>query len=385
MQKEHNIKSAIVNIKVVGIGGGGNSVIKRIAAEGSSGMELIAINTDKKQLKTLVDDKIEILHIGENVTRGLGSGGKVSIGEEATKNDETLIKNAITGADMVFITAGMGGGTGTGSMPVVAEIAHSMGILAIGVVTIPFSFEGSRKKRTAMAGVEKMRPFLDALIVIENDKLLQLQTDKHMSLINAFNMADSVLKQAIRCVSELILTVGVINVDFADVKSIFRQNSNAEALLGIGESDGAVKAVKMAIESPLIERSVKGARGIILNITGDASLSLFEVNEATKFIYENTSPDVNIILGTVINSKLKGKVRATVIATDFVDDKVPDKKKEYEIENHKNNIDGFNLPEFMKKRNLPKPPVFKPVINKHKPFDIDKINKDWRITDRDKR
>ncbi|MDQ0203118.1 cell division protein FtsZ [Pectinatus haikarae] len=348
MQRE-DIRGTIVNIKIIGIGGGGNSVLKRIADEEHSGMDLIAVNTDKKQLQTLAQKSISLFQIGENVTRGLGSGGKVALGQTAAVNDESLIRDSLTGADMIFITAGMGGGTGTGAAPVIAEIAHSMGILTIGVFTIPFSFEGSRKRKTAMAGVEAMRPFLDALIVIQNDKLLELHgTNKHMSLLNAFHMVDSVLKQAIRCVSELILTVGVINVDFADVKSIFKQNGNSEALLGIGEGSGAVNAVKMAVESPLIERSVNGARGIVLNITGDETLSLFEVNEATKFIYENTSSDVNIILGTVIDKSLAGKVRATIIATDFVDDKIaaPAKKEEAASENPSSAPD---LPVFMQK------------------------------------
>lgn len=346
--QENNIKNAIVNIKVIGVGGGGNSVLQRIAKEKNSGMELIAVNTDKKQLETLAQEDITLLQIGGNVTHCLGCGGKVNAGEAAVRDDEDKIKDAIVGADMIFMTAGMGGGTGTGAMPVIAEIARSMGILTVGIVTIPFSFEGSRKKKTALAGVEHMRPFMDAIIVIQNDKLLELQADKKMSLINAFHMADSVLRQAIYCISELILTVGIINVDFADVKSIFKQNSNADAFLGIGEADGAVKAVKAAIESPLIDRKIAGARGIILNISGSASLSLYEVNEATKFIYEQTDEEVNIILGTVIDQKLDKKVRATIIATDFIDDKetaIPT----VEAEVHKNEGSKIDLPQFMQK------------------------------------
>lgn len=369
MQRE-NIQGTVVNIKVVGVGGGGNSVLKRIAEGDHPQMELIAINTDRKQLQTLERSGIEVLQIGDNLTRGLGSGGRVSLGQEAAASEETAIKELLTGADLIFITAGMGGGTGTGAAPVVAEFAHAMGILTIGVVTTPFSFEGSRKKKTAAAGVDAMRPFLDALIVIENDKLLELRsTNKHMSLLNAFHMADSVLRQAIRCVSELILTVGVINVDFADVRSIFKQNGNSEALLGIGEGNGAVDAVKMAIESPLIERSVNGARGIILNITGDQTLSLFEVNEATKFVYESTSPDVNIILGTVIDEHLDGKVRATVIATDFMDDEIRTQPKENKEKAEKKEkvIAAPELPVFMQKKNTDN--IDKLI------FDIEKINK----------
>lgn len=357
MQSE-KIQKKVVDIKVVGIGGGGNSVIKRIADEGQTQIDLIAINTDKKQLQSLAGSKIELLQLDEDLTRGLGSGGRVSVGQEAAINEETAIKDAFAGADMIFITAGMGGGTGTGAVPVIAEYAQSMGILTIGVVTMPFSFEGSRKMKTALKGIEAMRPYLDAMIVINNDKLMALQDmNKHLTLLNAFEMADGVLKRAIRCVTELILSVGIINVDFADICSIFRQNSNAEALLGIGEGEDAVAAVKEAIKSPLIERKVEGARGIILNITGDKTLSLFEVNAATKFIYESTSPDVNIILGTMLDESLNGKVRATIIATDFEDDKAEEGNKEVTTQEEQKNTDvaekkesSFDLPTFMQKR-----------------------------------
>ncbi|WP_182186976.1 cell division protein FtsZ [Pectinatus frisingensis] len=372
--QEKIIKGADVNIKVVGIGGGGNSVLQRIASEGSLGMELIAINTDKKQLHTLDNQQMKILPIGENVTRGLGSGGKVVLGQQAAQKDEILIKNAITGADMIFLTAGLGGGTGTGAMPVIAEMAHSMGILTIGIVTMPFPFEGSRKKRTALASIEQMRPFLDALIDIQNDKLMEFQAkDKRISLLDAFHLADGVLKQAISCISELILTVGVINVDFADVKSIFQQNNNADALLGIGEGATAVKAVQAAIVSPLIERQISGARGIILNISGDESLSLYEVNEATKFIYDNTSPEVNIILGTVINSQLKGKVRATVIATDFTTDDDMDKNQKGSYTDRAAQTKSPELPDFMRGKSTG--PHHAGHLNKAI-FDIERINKE---------
>lgn len=375
MQAE-NIQETIVNIKVIGIGGGGNSVLKRIADEGKSDMELIAVNTDKKQLDSVAEDGIKILQIGENVTRGLGSGGKVILGQEAAVNDKQIIQEALAGADLVFITAGMGGGTGTGASHILAQIAREMGILTIGVVTMPFSFEGSRKKKTAMAGIKAMQPFLDALIIIQNDKLMELNgANKRVSLLDAFHMADNVLKQAIRCVTELILTPGIINVDFADIRSVFTKNSNTEALLGIGQGSSAIEAVKKSIESPLIERTIKGARGVVLNITGDNTMSLLEINEATKFIYENTSPEVDIILGTVVDETLAGKVKATIIATDFEDDEIPDNAGKTAEEKNKITQDNDSvqqtappdLPAFMKRDVQPK---------KNKTiFDIEEINK----------
>jgi len=313
------IRSAVVRIKVIGVGGGGNSVIERIAKENVLDIDLIAVNTDAKQLQHLPEFGVKTLQIGANLTKGLGTGANFDLGEAAARADSDKIKTMLAGADMVFITAGMGGGTGTGAAPVIAELAKELGILTVGVVTVPFSFEGSRKKKVAASGIEKMQEHMDALIDVHNDNLLKLETGHKLSLIEAFWAADGVLKQAIRCISELILTIGVINVDFADVKSIFQQSKSPDALLGIGESrEGAVKAVQMAVNSPLIERSLVGARGIILNISGNEDLTLYEVNEATKYIYEHTNPDVNIILGTVVNEKFADMVQATIIATDFV-------------------------------------------------------------------
>lgn len=318
----HNteIKSAVVRIKVIGVGGGGNSVLERIAKENVLDIDLIAVNTDAKQLQHMAEMGVKTVQIGADITKGLGTGAKFDLGEAAARTDVDKIKSMLTGADMVFITAGMGGGTGTGAAPVIAEIAKDLGILTIGVVNVPFSFEGARKKKIAIAGIGKMQLHMDALIAVHNDNLLKLQTSKKLSLVNAFEAADGILKQAIRCITELILTIGVINVDFADVKSIFQQSASPDALLGIGESsEGAVRAVQLAVTSPLIEKSLAGARGIILNISGNENLSLYEVNEATKYIYEHTSPEVNIILGTVVNEKFGDKVRATIIATDFID------------------------------------------------------------------
>lgn len=318
--KDSDIKKAIVTIKILGVGGGGNSVLLRMAKNKVLDVELIAVNTDAKQLALLEEQGITPLQIGESLTKGRGTGGNLEIGETAAKADEEKLREAMKGADLVFVTAGMGGGAGTGAAPVVARIAKDLGILTIGVVTVPFSFEGARKKRLANEGIVKMQANMDALIAVHNDNLLKLPENKHMSLVQAFEEADNILRQAIRCIAELILTTGVINVDFADVTSIFRQSESSDALLGIGESDkGAVLAVQSAVQSPLIEKSLEGARGIILNISGNKDLSLYEVNEATRYIYEHTDPEVNIILGTVIDEDLGENVRATIIATDFVD------------------------------------------------------------------
>lgn len=314
------IKRAVVTIKIIGVGGGGNSVIERIAEGNELDVELIAINTDAKQLAYMEEAGVKALAIGRDLTKGLGTGGVADLGEAAAKGDEAKIKEVLKGADLVFVTASMGGGAGTGAAPVVAKIAKDMGILTVGVVTVPFSFEGARKKRVANEGIAKMQGNLDALIVVHNDNLMKLPENKHMTLVNAFKAADDVLRQAINCIAELILTTGEINVDFADLTSTFRQSQSGDALLGIGESKrSAIEAVQKAVESPLVEKSLTGARGLILNLSGSERMTLDDVGEATNYIRENTHPDVNIILGTVIDSSMRQTIRATIIATDFVD------------------------------------------------------------------
>ena len=320
MTDDTKIKRAVVTIKIIGVGGGGNSVIERIAEGNELDVELIAINTDAKQLAYMEEAGIKALAIGRDLTKGLGTGGVADLGEAAAKGDEAKIKEVLKGADLVFVTASMGGGAGTGAAPVVAKIAKDMGILTVGVVTVPFSFEGARKKRVANEGIAKMQGNLDALIVVHNDNLMKLPENKHMTLVNAFKAADDVLRQAINCIAELILTTGEINVDFADLTSTFRQSQSGDALLGIGESKrSAIEAVQKAVESPLVEKSLTGARGLILNLSGSERMTLDDVGEATNYIRENTHPDVNIILGTVIDSSMGQTIRATIIATDFVD------------------------------------------------------------------
>ena len=345
------IKRAVVTIKIIGVGGGGNSVIERIAEGNELDVELIAINTDAKQLAYMEEAGVKALAIGRDLTKGLGTGGVADLGEAAAKGDEAKIKEVLKGADLVFVTASMGGGAGTGAAPVVAKIAKDMGILTVGVVTVPFSFEGARKKRVANEGIAKMQGNLDALIVVHNDNLMKLPENKHMTLVNAFKAADDVLRQAINCIAELILTTGEINVDFADLTSTFRQSQSGDALLGIGESQrSAIEAVQKAVESPLVEKSLTGARGLILNLSGSERMTLDDVGEATNYIRENTHPDVNIILGTVIDSSMGQTIRATIIATDFVDGAVM-KAQRMEVPESKlqtESIASLEPPSFMK-------------------------------------
>lgn len=319
-QEDAAIKKALVTIKVFGVGGGGNSVLKRIADSDFLAIDLVAVNTDTHALSFSNTQKIRAVQIGAQITKGRGTGGNVALGEQAAKNDSERLKEMMTGADMIFITAGMGGGTGTGAAPIVARLAKELGMLTVGVVTVPFSFEGRRKQRIANEGIVKMQSYMDALIVVKNDNLMKLPENQNLSMVDAFRAADSILRQAIRCVAELILTIGVINVDFADMTTIFRQSESSDALLGIGRSNiSAVKAVQEAIQSPLIDKSLKGARGIILNITGDETLPIHDVNAAASYIFSQTEDDVNIILGTVIDKNMNGMIQATIIATDFAD------------------------------------------------------------------
>lgn len=317
---ETSISRAVVKIKVFGVGGGGGNVLKRLAETELKDVELIAVNTDAHALSLLNVGNIKEIQIGGNITNGRGTGGKTEIAERAAKNDADRLKNMIVGSDIIFITAGMGGGTGTGAAPVIAEIAKTLGILTVGVVTVPFGFEGNRKQRIAKEGIAKMQANMDALVVVQNDNLLKLPENKSLSFVDAFKAADFILLQAIRCIAELILTTGFINVDFADVTTIFQQSTSSDAILGIGQSNiSAVKAVQNALESPLIDRPLKGARGMILNITGDEELSLYEVNEAADYLFSHTEDEVNIIFGVVINKKMNGVIQAMVIATDFAD------------------------------------------------------------------
>jgi cell division protein FtsZ len=305
----------IAVIKVVGIGGGGVNAVNRMIDAGLKGAEFIAINTDAQAL--LMSDADVKLDIGRSLTRGLGAGSDPEIGRQAAEEHHEEIEEVLKGADMVFITAGKGGGTGTGGAPVVAEISKGLGALTIGVVTRPFSFEGRRRSVQAEHGIQRLKEKVDTLIIIPNDRLLSVSNDK-TSMVNAFKMADEVLLQGVQGITDLITTPGLINTDFADVKMIM---SNAgTAIMGIGSSSGegrAVNAARGAITSPLLEASIEGARGILLNIAGGTDLGLFEVNEAAEIIHSVAHPDANIIFGSVIDDSMGDEVRVTVIAAGF--------------------------------------------------------------------
>ena len=312
-----------ITIKVVGVGGGGNNIVRCVREGYDLDITLIGLNSDLRQLKTLHKQGITVLPVGEKMTNGRGTGGRVELGEQAARGSEKQIRALLEGTDLVVIVATMGGGFGTGAAPVVAEIAQEMGILSIGVVTTPFHFEMARKMQTAQAGIARMQGYTDAFITVRNDNLLKIAPDRNMSFVDAFSLADEVLRQTVGCVAELILTTGVINVDFADVTTIFRQGGSSDALLAIGTDESPQKAVRKAIESPLIDRGIEGARGVVLNITGSPAMSLRDVDEAVHYIHRNAHPEVNVIVGLVVQPEMAGRVQATLIATDFDDTYIP--------------------------------------------------------------
>jgi cell division protein FtsZ len=302
-------------IKVIGVGGGGVNAVNRMIDAGLKGVEFIAVNTDAQAL--LMSDADLKLDIGRDVTRGLGAGSDPEVGRSAAEGHHEEIEEMVKGADMVFITAGEGGGTGTGGAPVIAEVSRSLGALTIGVVTRPFSFEGRRRAVQADTGIQRLKEKVDTLIIIPNDRLLTVANDK-TSVLNAFKMADEVLLQGVSGITNLITTPGLINTDFADVKMVL---SNAgSALMGIGQASGderAVNAAKAAISSPLLEAAIDGARGVLLNITGPSSMGLFEMNAAAEIIHGVAHADANIIFGTVIDDEMGDEVKITVIAAGF--------------------------------------------------------------------
>lgn len=311
----------LANIKVIGVGGGGNNAVNRMIEHGVQGVEFIAVNTDAQALKL---SKAEIkLQIGSKLTRGLGAGANPEIGKKAAEESREQIEEVVRGADMVFVTAGMGGGTGTGAAPVISQIAKDLGALTVGVVTRPFSFEGKKRQTQAISGIAAMKEAVDTLIVIPNDKLLQI-VDKSTPMLEAFREADNVLRQGVQGISDLIATPGLINLDFADVKTIM--SNKGSALMGIGIASGenrATEAAKKAISSPLLETSIDGAKGVIMNITGGTNLSLFEVQEAADIVASASDEEVNMIFGSVINENLNDEIIVTVIATGFSDDAAP--------------------------------------------------------------
>ncbi|RUL55899.1 MULTISPECIES: cell division protein FtsZ [Lysinibacillus] len=315
----------LANIKVIGVGGGGNNAVNRMIEHGVQGVDFIAVNTDAQALNL---SKAEYrLQIGNKLTRGLGAGANPEVGKKAAEESREQIEEVLRGADMVFVTAGMGGGTGTGAAPVIASIARDLGALTVGVVTRPFSFEGRKRQTQAIGGISSMKDAVDTLIVIPNDKLLQI-VDKSTPMLEAFREADNVLRQGVQGISDLIATPGLINLDFADVKTIM--SDKGSALMGIGIATGenrATEAAKKAISSPLLETSIDGAKGVIMNITGGSNLSLFEVQEAADIVASASDEEVNMIFGSVINENLNDEIIVTVIATGFSDDIVEQQRQ----------------------------------------------------------
>lgn len=302
-------------IKVVGVGGGGQNAVNRMIAEGLAGVEFIAVNTDQQAL--MLSHAPVRVRIGDKVTRGLGAGGNPEAGEKAAEESSDELYSILKGADMVFITCGMGGGTGTGAAPVIARISKELGALTIGVVTRPFSFEGTPRARAAEAGIEKLKEHVDTLIVIPNDRLLDI-VDKRASLQQSFRTADDVLRQGIQGISEVITVPGLINLDFADVRAIMSEGGAALMAVGTASGEGRARtAAEQAITSSLLDVTIDGARGILFNITGGPDMSLFEVNEAASLIKAAAHPDCNVIFGAVIDESMKEQIRITVIATGF--------------------------------------------------------------------
>src|SRR3954471_14244358 len=315
MRPHDDSRDFLAVIKVAGVGGGGTNAVNRMVEAGVAGVEFIAVNTDAQALLMLeADMKVQD---GSHSTRGLGAGADPDVGRAAAEESRDELKDALKGADMVFVTAGEGGGTGTGGAPVVAELARELGALTVGVVTKPFAFEGRRRAQQAESGIDRLRDQVDTLIVIENDRLLQV-VEKKTSVVDAFRMADDILRQGVQGITDLITVPGLVNLDFADVRTIMREAGSA--LMGIGSASGesrAAEAARSAVSSPLLESSIEGATGILLNITAGPDVGLFEVNEAAEVVTAAADANANIIFGAVIDASMGAEVRVTVIATGF--------------------------------------------------------------------
>ncbi|MFR6598632.1 MAG: cell division protein FtsZ [Finegoldia magna] len=347
----------LAKIKVIGVGGGGNNAVKRMKEEGLQGVEFVAVNTDKQILNNL--DINTKLQIGSKITKGLGAGANPAVGMKAAEESRNEIEEALDKTDMVFVTAGMGGGTGTGAAPIVAQIAKEKGILTVGVVTKPFTFEGRKRQMQAEQGIEALKGKVDTLVIIPNDKLLQI-SDKRTTMSEAFMMADEVLMDGIQGISDLIAVPNLINLDFADVRSIMLNQGIAH--MGIGKANGdnrAMEAAKLAVKSPLLETSIGGAKAVLINVTGK-ELGLFEVNEAAELIREEVDPDANIIFGAGIDDSLGDDIKITVIATGFDSDnpmanKLKSNKKTDSVskkseETSEKDHDDIEIPSFLKRR-----------------------------------
>ena len=314
---------SVVNIKVIGVGGGGNNVVNRMVRTGTKGVDFIAVNTDKQALA--VSAATYKIQIGEKLTNGQGAGSNPEVGRKSAEENRTQISKALEDADMVFITAGMGGGTGTGAAPIVADIAKEMGILTVGVVTKPFRFEGMRRMKQAEGGIEELRCKVDSLVIIPNERL-KLATDQKITMLNAFEIADDVLQQAVQSISDLIKNTGFINLDFADVSAVMKDAGRAH--MGVGRAAGkskAEEAAKMAISSPLLETSINGARGVLVNVTGSTDVGLEEVEIAANLVQEAADPNALIIFGATFDESMEDEICVTVIATGF-DETIMNKK-----------------------------------------------------------
>ncbi|HHY10458.1 MAG TPA: cell division protein FtsZ [Firmicutes bacterium] len=335
------------DIKVIGCGGGGSNAVNRMIAAELKGIQFIALNTDVQALQ--MSEAHHKIQVGEKLTKGLGAGSDPSIGQRSAEESREEIRQVLDGADMVFITAGMGGGTGTGAAPIVAEIAGEVDALTVGVVTKPFTFEGRRRKEQAEKGIEILKTKVDTLITIPNDRLLQV-VKRRTSMLEAFKIADDVLRQGVQGISDLITVPGLINLDFADVRTIM--TNAGSALMGIGQASGedrAVKAAQQAISSPLLEASIEGAKGILLSLTGSSNLGLFEVNEAAEIISEAADADANIIFGAVIDESLGEELRVTVIATGF-DAPRKDVRITKELDLRPFTDDELDIPAFLRRK-----------------------------------
>ena len=340
-------------IRVVGVGGGGSNAINRMMADGLTGVDFVAVNTDGQAL--MLSNAPKRVRIGDKLTRGLGVGGDPDLGSRAAEESSDEVREVLRGSDMVFITAGMGGGTGTGASPIIAEIAKEMDALTIGVVTRPFSWEGGVRSEVARMGIERLKESVDTLIVIPNDRLLEI-TDKRVSLQAAFSLVDDVLRQGVQGISELIIVPGLINLDFADVRTIMSEGG--AALMAVGRASGenrAAEAVQQAISSRLLDITIDGARGILFNITGGPDLSLYEVNEAASIIKQTAHPDVNLIFGAVIDEAITDEIRVTVIATGFDGEPLPRTQRtavsepaEYQMPSF--DKDDLEIPAFLRRR-----------------------------------
>ena len=310
---------SVVNIKVIGVGGGGNNVVNRMVRTGTKGVDFIAVNTDKQALA--VSSATFKIQIGEKLTNGQGAGSDPEVGRKSAEENRTQISKALEDADMVFITAGMGGGTGTGAAPIVADIAKELGVLTVGVVTKPFRFEGMRRMKQAEGGITELRNKVDSLVIIPNERL-KLATDQKITMVNAFEIADDVLQQAVQSISDLIKNTGFINLDFADVSAVMKDAGRAH--MGVGRAAGknkAEEAARMAISSPLLETSINGAKGVLINVTGSMDIGLEEVETAANLVQEAAHPDANIIFGAAFDESLEDEIRVTVIATGFDESK----------------------------------------------------------------